>query len=843
MKISTYFKVILMLIISLQLRGQVIHLDSPLNGVTGQPIIPNFTWHGTDFNNDGEYILQISTSDAPNFEANVFFTDLAISPNTGSTSYNEATLNEGPGGGYKFPLNQNTIYYWRLTYTGSSSSGNPGPYYSPIYHFRTFATTTISLSNPGNNQTGVGINVNFSWSSSMNNASYKLQWVAKNTPPTPAEWVAAQSINTTNKQVTKYLGGGTKYYWRVLITNTSYNTIYAISDVYSFTTAGGAPTPIPSYPDGTIDNPTITYKNNPHFSWWVDGSTNYLKYYIEIWRCATQYGTYTHLTSISNISSTSYQLGFNLDPNYYYFWRVSCTYNDGYVTYQSDLSDPKYFKTNAAGTVTVPTLTYPINNNLVYTLNPYLQWCLTNGVTGLSFQLEYWPEGGISTFKTTTNYTYQLTNLQPGTKYYWRVRSYVGSTYSTWSPTETFTIVGGQLTTAVPNYPKDNVIVYNTKPNLSWVLDGNSLGITGYRIEVYTDAGSLVTTLDVSGGTTNNVNLTTNLTPGLTYKWRVCVKVGTTLYSWSNYAYFRVYGAQLAGVPILFWPVDATIYSSTQTFNWGINGSEANIQGYELVYSYSDVFAPGATTTIPATTIKNKYYTVSNLRSGAIYYWKVRSWYGGSVYSDYSLVASFLCYPGTSPMQPLVGGPNNMALNVQNPNLNWIIPIPSLSPLTYELEIADNPDFNNTTVIGQLTTNEYTLNNAQMNKEYYWRVRSKTPDGIYSPYSNTGQFLLTNTPTNIGEKTELPTTFELSQNYPNPFNPTTTINYQLPFASLITLKIYDVLGREIETLINENKTAGKYSIEWNASKYNSGVYYYELKSGDVRIVKKMMLVK
>jgi hypothetical protein len=97
--------------------------------------------------------------------------------------------------------------------------------------------------------------------------------------------------------------------------------------------------------------------------------------------------------------------------------------------------------------------------------------------------------------------------------------------------------------------------------------------------------------------------------------------------------------------------------------------------------------------------------------------------------------------------------------------------------------------------------------------------------------------------TGIEDSEQLPSAFNLSQNYPNPFNPTTTINYSVPISSFVTIKVYDVLGREIETLVNEEKTAGNYSVLFNAGKLSSGVYFYQLKAGDYTSVKKMILLK
>ncbi len=85
--------------------------------------------------------------------------------------------------------------------------------------------------------------------------------------------------------------------------------------------------------------------------------------------------------------------------------------------------------------------------------------------------------------------------------------------------------------------------------------------------------------------------------------------------------------------------------------------------------------------------------------------------------------------------------------------------------------------------------------------------------------------------------------FMLEQNYPNPFNPTTKINFQIPELSFVTLKVFDVLGNEIMTLANEEKPAGTYEIEFNASSSPSGVYFYQLQAGEFTQVKKMILLK
>ncbi|RPI19421.1 MAG: T9SS C-terminal target domain-containing protein [Ignavibacteriae bacterium] len=89
----------------------------------------------------------------------------------------------------------------------------------------------------------------------------------------------------------------------------------------------------------------------------------------------------------------------------------------------------------------------------------------------------------------------------------------------------------------------------------------------------------------------------------------------------------------------------------------------------------------------------------------------------------------------------------------------------------------------------------------------------------------------------------IPEEYHLSQNYPNPFNPTTNIEFSIPQNSLVALKVFDVLGREIKTLINENLNAGTYKIDFDASAYTSGVYYYRMECGNYFETRKMILLK
>jgi len=135
----------------------------------------------------------------------------------------------------------------------------------------------------------------------------------------------------------------------------------------------------------------------------------------------------------------------------------------------------------------------------------------------------------------------------------------------------------------------------------------------------------------------------------------------------------------------------------------------------------------------------------------------------------------------------------------------------------------------------------YTVSGNTLQIEGYWHTGENPVP--------TPQFF--NTPTtyvrsSFGIKVislEIPSTFSLSQNYPNPFNPITKIRFDLPKNVNVKLTIYDMLGKEIETIVNEHLNAGSYEVTFDGTKYTSGVYYYRLNAGEFVETKKMILVK
>jgi hypothetical protein len=131
-----------------------------------------------------------------------------------------------------------------------------------------------------------------------------------------------------------------------------------------------------------------------------------------------------------------------------------------------------------------------------------------------------------------------------------------------------------------------------------------------------------------------------------------------------------------------------------------------------------------------------------------------------------------------------------------------------------------------------------------------YKITSINYDFIESDTSNTATGVVTST--NTQDEKQIPSTMALSQNYPNPFNPSTTIEYQIPPSpffekgergGFVSLKVFDVLGREVATLVNEQKPAGRYTVQWNAAGMSSGIYFYTLQTNKMNFQKKMVLIR
>lgn len=150
--------------------------------------------------------------------------------------------------------------------------------------------------------------------------------------------------------------------------------------------------------------------------------------------------------------------------------------------------------------------------------------------------------------------------------------------------------------------------------------------------------------------------------------------------------------------------------------------------------------------------------------------------------------------------------------------------------------VADDGSFTSGAVSSSNWVYEFVFNTA--GTYHYYCAMHGGPGGV-----GMSGVITVNKVTDVKDNNITAFKFELQQNYPNPFNPSTSISYQVPVKNNVTLKIYDVIGNEVAVLVNGEKPAGTYRVNWNAANMPSGVYMYKLQTGSFVQTKKMILMK
>ena len=160
---------------------------------------------------------------------------------------------------------------------------------------------------------------------------------------------------------------------------------------------------------------------------------------------------------------------------------------------------------------------------------------------------------------------------------------------------------------------------------------------------------------------------------------------------------------------------------------------------------------------------------------------------------------------------------------------------------SYDFQISLDSSFTNIYIDTSLIDTTIQISGLIDENRYYWRVSSENSAGE-SSYSDIWSFDFVLTGVDQTGNS-IPKVFSLKQNYPNPFNPATTISFSIPQKSFVTIKIYDVLGNEITTLVNAEKQSGNYNIKFDGSRLASGIYFYRMQAGKFISTKKLILLK
>jgi len=260
---------------------------------------------------------------------------------------------------------------------------------------------------------------------------------------------------------------------------------------------------------------------------------------------------------------------------------------------------------------------------------------------------------------------------------------------------------------------------------------------------------------------------------------------------------------------------------------------------YQLQVSESEAFSG---TLFVNTTLIDTFFQIQGLKGLTKYYWRVKTSNpaGESAYSSpFNFTTGF---PASTTLLEPAHATTGVSLN---PTFKWA---KSITALSYRFQFASSITITpQTTLLDTvLTDTTLSLSKLVLNKNYFWRVAAKNEYGT-SLWSSIFGFK-TQTTVKVEGEHIIPDFYELSQNYPNPFNPSTTIGFAIPLPEYVDVKIYDMLGSEVITLVSEDMSPGKYSVEWNGidslnNHVPSGVYFYSIRAGKYHDTKKMIFLR
>lgn len=822
----------------------------PADNSLGVELFPTLSWPAGPTGTD-KYRLEVNT--ASGFNGTVIYDNATLT----STSKQIAGLSNG------------TKYYWRVTASSNLAKVNT----SSVLNFTTSTDKYVTLTYPKSGETVVTLIPTLYWSvsNSVSGLTYEYQINTVNTftnsSPTP---IASSSTSAT----TSTLASGQTYYWRVR-SKTSGGVYSQWSSVGSFVTQTGlsaSPAATLSWPVG---NPTLL-DATPTLNWYLSGvapAGATINYTIQVTSVSGDYNS--PVWKIYDVTTLSTTVTTTLAAGTKYYWRV-WTVND--TAGDSTVSSEDSFTIDLGqGGAPASVLSWPISNATVYSITPTLYWYLSSPATGsVTYDIEVNDD---ATFANATEFSssgqspqFVLVNpgtpLTAGTTYYWRVKTHNGSNSSSWVSTNGKFTIASTIASApdpVLSWPVGGATVYSTTPVLYWYLAGpppSGATIT-YDIKVDNNSDFSSPEASTTANSTQSWTVGTALSPG-TYYWQVNVN-NTTASTSSTYkpatgtsANSFVVAANASGAGVAPTPIyptgNVTVSTLTPTLSWFVNGvvpSSGTTYEVELKPTSLDFDGAGLVTGITS----SNTVTVT-LSPGTQYHWRVRIRNTSltpnpSAWSDPVVTggAKFTTASTLAPPPPLVGDPiNGVTVSNTTPEISWFLPTAPKGALKYRLQISEDRSMNNITVqLDDINAFHTVVNTLKGGTTYYWRVQSKDSKGEYSAHSNVGRFS-TATVTAVENELVIPTKFTVEQNYPNPFNPTTIIRFALPEASFVTLKIYNMLGQEVKTLVNGQKDAGTFNVQWRGDndfgrKVSSGTYIYRVIAGPHIVTKKMILLK
>lgn len=315
-----------------------------------------------------------------------------------------------------------------------------------------------------------------------------------------------------------------------------------------------------------------------------------------------------------------------------------------------------------------------------------------------------------------------------------------------------------------------------------------------------------------------------------TYYWRVRAHNPVYQSTWSQ---FRMFNTNTPLSPYLVSPLNGdTSVIASQPLDWSDVPSSLS---YNIQISKDSVFFQTLVDTIYNINSNMSIPTIK-LYGNTEYFWRVKAINvnGGGPWSETWSFKSSDC-------PTLITPQDNDTGIVYNTLFDWSY---KEGYITYTTYISEDSLFN----IVNFGRNDYVSYfnlryNMTPGKYYYWIVNGRDNLNVRSFWSEVRKFKTSGLYTGIEKLNETPLEYKLHNNYPNPFNPSTVVRFSLPVVSQVSLKVYDVMGREVQTLVKERMQAGSYEVKFDGSNLNSGVYFYRIVTDEFSDTRRMLLLK
>jgi hypothetical protein len=507
-------------------------------------------------------------------------------------------------------------------------------------------------------------------------------------------------------------------------------------------------------------------------------------------------------------------------------------------TFTLTLTGPGGTTTYAATVVVPPNLPVPSIPSFIFpesgaTDQPTtiaFVWRKTTGATNYHLQVALDSLFGsrLVNDSTLTDTLKEVTGLLEGSRYYRRVRAGNTSGWSAFSASAHFTTLTTVSKTPEPPAfiaPSSGTVVPPDSVMVKWT---NVQGSKGYHLQVSCDSTFAATILSDSS-LTDTVRVISGLTPGTVSFSRVRAKNAVGWGTYSALDRFNVATQTLAAPKLISPSNGASQQPLSLLLSW--NASPGST-GYDLEVALDQGFTKRILLDSNLTTTSR---TVGPLHRKTRYFWRVRA-------RDSQLTSAFC---SSWMFRTVISAP-------KSPWTLYVAPVIAPSPRSlvlswsegedadqYRVQVSEDLQFTRPVVDTTCTDSSLTVYQIVPERDYYARVRSENVAGV-SEFSTLLMFSVNDA--GVRTTREL-ADFQLCQNYPNPFNPSTTIEFVVPVQSEVSVRIYDVLGTEVVSLLTEAVSAGRHSVVWNAAGASSGTYFCRFTAGSYIEVRRLLLIK